>query len=142
MRFGVRDYDAHIGRWTAKDPILFAGGTTSEAGAALRLCELSAIRASRTSRASGVSRPSSRTRDQRVVVANDLIGPQTKLRVGIIGCGAKDIAAPRQQIDIGLVACRQTINNMIKKARTPISSRPDQRIMIGTPILLLGNIGP
>ena len=27
-RFGARDYDAMTGRWTAKDPILFAGGTT------------------------------------------------------------------------------------------------------------------
>jgi RHS repeat-associated protein len=26
VRFGARDYDAHSGRWTAKDPILFAGG--------------------------------------------------------------------------------------------------------------------
>ena len=26
-RFGARDYDAETGRWTAKDPILFAGGT-------------------------------------------------------------------------------------------------------------------
>ena len=27
-RFGCRDYDPDIGRWTAKDPILFAGGDT------------------------------------------------------------------------------------------------------------------
>lgn len=26
VRFGVRDYDAEIGRWTARDPILFTGG--------------------------------------------------------------------------------------------------------------------
>jgi RHS repeat-associated protein len=26
VRFGVRDYDAYAGRWTAKDPILFGGG--------------------------------------------------------------------------------------------------------------------
>jgi len=26
VRFGVRDYDPYIGRWTAKDPIDFAGG--------------------------------------------------------------------------------------------------------------------
>jgi RHS repeat-associated protein len=26
VRFGARDYDAEVGRWTAKDPILFAGG--------------------------------------------------------------------------------------------------------------------
>lgn len=25
-RFGLRDYDAYTGRWTSKDPILFAGG--------------------------------------------------------------------------------------------------------------------
>jgi RHS repeat-associated protein len=25
-RFGARDYDAEVGKWTAKDPILFAGG--------------------------------------------------------------------------------------------------------------------
>lgn len=27
VRFGARDYDPEVGRWTAKDPILFAGGT-------------------------------------------------------------------------------------------------------------------
>ena len=26
VRFGARDYDPEVGRWTAKDPILFAGG--------------------------------------------------------------------------------------------------------------------
>ena len=26
VRFGARDYDPKTGRWTAKDPILFAGG--------------------------------------------------------------------------------------------------------------------
>ncbi len=26
MRFGARDYDASVGRWTSKDPIRFAGG--------------------------------------------------------------------------------------------------------------------
>ena len=29
VRFGFRDYDPHIGRWTAKDPIGFGGGDTN-----------------------------------------------------------------------------------------------------------------
>ena len=29
VRFGARDYDASVGRWTAKDPISFAGGDTN-----------------------------------------------------------------------------------------------------------------
>ena len=29
VRFGARDYDATLGRWTAKDPILFDGGDTN-----------------------------------------------------------------------------------------------------------------
>jgi RHS repeat-associated protein len=28
VRFGFRDYDPDVGRWTAKDPILFSGGDT------------------------------------------------------------------------------------------------------------------
>jgi RHS repeat-associated protein len=29
VRFGVRDYDPEVGRWTSKDPILFEGGDTN-----------------------------------------------------------------------------------------------------------------
>jgi RHS repeat-associated protein len=29
VRFGARDYDASVGRWTAKDPISFNGGDTN-----------------------------------------------------------------------------------------------------------------
>jgi RHS repeat-associated protein len=29
VRFGARDYDPHVGRWTNKDPIGFAGGDTN-----------------------------------------------------------------------------------------------------------------
>ncbi|WP_435106738.1 RHS repeat domain-containing protein [Arhodomonas sp. AD133] len=29
VRFGARDYDPEVGRWTAKDPILFVGGDTN-----------------------------------------------------------------------------------------------------------------
>jgi RHS repeat-associated protein len=29
VRFGARDYDPNVGRWTAKDPIRFAGGDTN-----------------------------------------------------------------------------------------------------------------
>jgi RHS repeat-associated protein len=29
VHLGARDYDPHTGRWTAKDPILFAGGDTN-----------------------------------------------------------------------------------------------------------------
>jgi len=32
VRFGARDYDPDTGRWTAKDPILFAGGDTNLCG--------------------------------------------------------------------------------------------------------------
>ena len=28
-RFGYRDYDAYIGKWTAKDPIGFSGGDSN-----------------------------------------------------------------------------------------------------------------
>ena len=29
VRFGLRDYDPEVGRWTAKDPALFAGGSAN-----------------------------------------------------------------------------------------------------------------
>jgi RHS repeat-associated protein len=35
VRFGARDYNPAVGRWTAKDPILFAGGDTNLYGYAL-----------------------------------------------------------------------------------------------------------
>ncbi|AUX20925.1 uncharacterized protein SOCEGT47_014010 [Sorangium cellulosum] len=35
VRFGARDYDPEIGRWTAKDPPLFDGGGTNLYGYAL-----------------------------------------------------------------------------------------------------------
>ena len=35
-RFGVRDYDAETGRWTAKDPILFDGGDSNLYGYVLQ----------------------------------------------------------------------------------------------------------
>jgi len=36
VRFGARDYDPDTGRWTAKDPILFAGGDTNLYGYVLQ----------------------------------------------------------------------------------------------------------
>jgi RHS repeat-associated protein len=35
VRFGARDYDPEVGRWTAKDPILFQGGDSNLYGYAL-----------------------------------------------------------------------------------------------------------
>ena len=36
VRFGARDYDAEIGRWTGKDPIGFGGGDTNLYGYCFR----------------------------------------------------------------------------------------------------------
>ncbi|MCM2351926.1 MAG: RHS repeat-associated core domain-containing protein, partial [Bacteriovoracaceae bacterium] len=36
VKFGARDYDASIGRWLSKDPILFAGGDTNLYGYVLQ----------------------------------------------------------------------------------------------------------
>ena len=36
VRFGVRDYDARIGRWTSKDPIRFDGGDSNLYGYVLQ----------------------------------------------------------------------------------------------------------
>ncbi|HLX07830.1 MAG TPA: RHS repeat-associated core domain-containing protein [Thermoanaerobaculia bacterium] len=35
VRFGARDYDAAVGRWTARDPVLFRGGDTNLYGYAV-----------------------------------------------------------------------------------------------------------
>jgi RHS repeat-associated protein len=35
VRFGARDYDPEVGRWTAKDPVLFAGGDSNLYGYSL-----------------------------------------------------------------------------------------------------------
>jgi len=29
VRFGARDYDPAVGRWTCKDPLLFGGGLSN-----------------------------------------------------------------------------------------------------------------
>jgi RHS repeat-associated protein len=39
VRFGVRDYDAYAGRWTAKDPVLFQGGDAHSATQLLNCAE-------------------------------------------------------------------------------------------------------
>jgi RHS repeat-associated protein len=36
LRFGARDYDSIVGRWTAKDPILFSGGDNNLYGYVLQ----------------------------------------------------------------------------------------------------------
>ncbi|MCP4113777.1 MAG: RHS repeat-associated core domain-containing protein [Desulfobacteraceae bacterium] len=40
VRFGYRDYDPNVGRWTAKDPIGFAGGDTDLYGYCINYTEL------------------------------------------------------------------------------------------------------
>jgi len=43
VRFGFREYCSEIGRWTAKDPILFLGGNVDLYGYCLRGCLKSSL---------------------------------------------------------------------------------------------------